>query len=155
MVEIRADQRLGFGARPTTSGQGAKQGFAGQQPKRGRRKKIRVAAFLKCGELCGSCSRHRCENEPSQAMPISVPCPRCEGGGCEACDSRGTFDLVECPRQYVGHRISSAANLARFAGQGILPEPGGLLDQDAWTISVWNHLESDTQRIEEERRKQR
>lgn len=63
--------------------------------------------------------------------------------------------MVECPRQFVGHRISSASNLSRFVGQGILPEAGGLYDQDAWLVNVWNHLESDTQKIEEERRKRR
>jgi hypothetical protein len=49
--------------------------------------------------------------------------------------------------------VSTAANLAAWVSKGILPEAGGIYDQDAWFVSVQNALEADVNRIEEQRRK--
>ncbi len=61
--------------------------------------------------------------------------------------------MTQCPKDYVGHRVSSAANLSAWVSKGILPDVGGLHDQDAWFVSVQNALEADVNRIEDERRK--
>ncbi len=127
--------------------------FARQFSERGRQKKIRVAALIRCGELCKSCTRNHCNNLPSKDLPLMLGCPSCDESGCEACDNQGYIEITDCPKDYVGHRVSSAANLAAWVSKGILPEAGGMNDQDAWFVSVQNALESDVNRIEDERRK--
>lgn len=125
----------------------------------GRKKKIRVAAFIRCGELCKSCSRRRCEYEPTKEQPVQVPCIDCEGSGldgktpCEACDGTGFFDVAKCPKDYVGHRVSVASNSLAYLDKGILPDAGGLGDQSAWLVATWDALQADCQRIEEEKRR--
>ena len=82
-----------------------------------------------------------------------MPCPSCEESGCDECNQRGYFELIGCPKDFVGHRISSAVNLAGWASKGIMPEAGGVYDQDSWFVSVQNTLDADVTKIEEERRK--
>jgi hypothetical protein len=82
-----------------------------------------------------------------------LACPGCDESGCDACEGRGYFEIVDCPKDYVGHRVSTAANLAAWVSKGVLPEAGGIYDQDAWFVSVQNALEADVNRIEEQRRK--
>lgn len=61
--------------------------------------------------------------------------------------------MTDCPKDYIGHKVSSAANKANWIAKGILPDAGGLSDQDAWFVSMLNALEADTVKIEDERRK--
>lgn len=134
--------------------------LARQQPLGDRKKKIRVAAFIRCGELCQTCSRNRCQFEPTKEMPIQIPCIECDESGltidrkpCEACDGTGFFEVAKCPKEYVGHRVSVASNGLSYLDKGILPDAGGLNDQLAWTVAAWDALQFDCQRIEEERRR--
>ena len=93
-------------------------------------------------------------------MPVQIPCIECDESGldndrkpCEACDGTGFFKVAKCPKEYVGHRVSVASNGLSYLDKGILPDPGGLNDQPAWTVATWDALQSDCQRIEEERRR--
>jgi hypothetical protein len=93
-------------------------------------------------------------------MPVQVPCIDCDQTGlttdnqpCEGCNGTGLFDIIECPKQFVGHRVSIASNGLSYLDKGILPDPGGLNDQPAWTVSAWDALQSDIASIEEEKRR--
>jgi hypothetical protein len=61
--------------------------------------------------------------------------------------------LQECPRRWIDQRIVEACNLAGIASKGLLPVSGGVLDQSAWFVSVWQMLESEQNRIDQERAK--
>lgn len=90
---------------------------------------------------------------------MQVPCVHCDGAGiddkqpCEACDGSGFFNVAKCPKAYVGHRVSVASNSLAYLDKGILPEDGGLNNQQAWLVATWDALQADSQRIEEERRR--
>lgn len=47
--------------------------------------------------------------------------------------------------------MTDAINVASHASKGVMPVAGGLLDQSAWFFSLWNTLESDTNKIDAER----
>lgn len=84
----------------------------------------------------------------------------CDGTGkgkenkeCEDCKGTRYFVLDHCPRKFIGTEITNEINLAGFASKGHLPEPGGMLDQDAWFVDMWSVLSEDQSKIEEEIRK--
>jgi hypothetical protein len=78
-----------------------------------------------------------------------LECPICNGGGCDECDD-GNFRLEQCGRNYIGSEILQAINLAAMADRH-LPQAGGVLDQSAWFIEVWNALTNEQNRIDAER----
>lgn len=57
---------------------------------------------------------------------------------------------MECPRTYLGNDFVQAVNLAGMCGDGILPVSGGLLEQSAWFIDLWQTLKSEQSAIETE-----
>lgn len=71
------------------------------------------------------------------------------------CGGIGSIDLPGCPRDYVGCELTDAINLASFAGKGAMPVSGGLLDQSAWFVDLWQTLESDQNRIDTEKAQDR
>lgn len=102
-----------------------------------------------------------CQDPPTVDYPKLVECPDCGGLGhyndndsknqCRTCNGDGRYVLDRCPRQFVGSTMAQAVNLSSWATKGHLPEPGGILDQDAWFMSTWGALESETSLIEMER----
>ena len=82
-----------------------------------------------------------------------APCPTCDEVGCDECNGKGYFEVSRCPKEYVGHKISHAANLLSYVNKGLLPDSGGVLDQSAWMVTTWDAIESDCAKIEEERRR--
>lgn len=81
----------------------------------------------------------------------------CEGfgpvgnsGECGTCKGTGVMAIDGCPQKYVAD-ICDAVNLAGHAGNGLLPVAGGMMDQAAWFIQCWQALESDQQKIDDER----
>lgn len=64
------------------------------------------------------------------------------------CDGEGTIEIDQCPRKYIGVEITEAVNVASLCGNGILPVSGGLLDQSAWFVNLWNQLQHDQNQIE-------
>jgi hypothetical protein len=87
-----------------------------------------------------------------------MECVSCEGSGtignepCEECNGTGFITLTHCPRKLIGSEFVEDINLATYAEKGHLPEPGGMLDQEAWFVSLWSTLTSDENRIEQDRR---
>lgn len=59
--------------------------------------------------------------------------------------------LAKCPRAYVDAGMTELVNLATLALKGAYPVAGGTLDQSAWFIHAMQTLESDTNRIDNER----
>jgi hypothetical protein len=47
--------------------------------------------------------------------------------------------------------MSEAINIAGMCGDGTLPTTGGLMDQSAWFVSLWQQLRSEEARIDSER----
>lgn len=88
---------------------------------------------------------------------IFIACLKCEETGwigdveCDECDGNGSSLLSECPRKFVGQEMTEAINIAGLCGNGTLPVAGGLLNQSAWFLSLWQSLKSEVARIENER----
>lgn len=76
-----------------------------------------------------------------------------DGEPCPACDGNGWFEMDQCPRRFVGQEITEAINTASMCGNGTLPIAGGLMDQSAWFLSVWQELRNEETRIDNERSK--
>ena len=87
-----------------------------------------------------------------------MECIACEGSGamgidkCDECSGTGFTTLTECPRRIIGNSLVEDINLASYAEKGHLPEPGGMLEQEAWFVSLWGTLASDESRIEQDKR---
>ena len=127
--------------------------------KRRRKKKIRIAALIRCGELCRSCPRVCSGLDPNEQLDME--CVSCEGSGtigtnkCDECNGTGFFTLTECPQKLLGSELVEDINLASYAEKGHLPEHGGMLNQEAWFVSLWGTLASDESRIEQDKRERR
>ena len=114
----------------------------------GAAKKIRVAALIRCGELCKACG-DKCRDQDGSGIELECPC--CNGNGCDQCKD-GVFLLTECPREYT-RKLVTAVNTASLVSRGILPVQGGALDQANWFIEFLHELESNQAKIDEERAK--
>lgn len=110
-----------------------------------------MAAAIRQGTLCRSCSNKQCRDIGTEQEPIEIECPACNGGGCDECDE-GSFKVIDCPNKYC-RDVVQVANLADLFGKGILPVAGGALDQSAWFMEAVNVLERDEQSIKAERDK--
>jgi len=55
----------------------------------------------------------------------------------------------------LGSELVEDINLASFAEKGHLPEPGGMLNQEAWFVSLWSTLQGDENKIEREQRERK
>lgn len=78
-----------------------------------------------------------------------IECWLCDGDGCNDCED-GYKPIRECPRQFVGYKVTEAVNIAALCGKGTFPEAGGLLDQSAWFISLYQSLTAEQNKIERE-----
>ena len=73
-----------------------------------------------------------------------------DGRPCDECGGSGMIDIRECPRRFVGNEITEAINVAGLCGNGILPVAGGIMDQSAWFVALWQQLQSDQSEIDAE-----
>lgn len=60
------------------------------------------------------------------------------------------LQINECPRKYVGADVTEAVNVASLCSIGVLPSAGGLMDQSAWFVNLWQQLQSEQSAIEAE-----
>lgn len=70
-------------------------------------------------------------------QPVELECPACRGAGCQACDGTGRYAVTGCPLTSVPAEAWQLAELADLAERGMMPEPGGTLDQPAafWPLA--------------------
>ncbi|HET6442169.1 MAG TPA: hypothetical protein VFH53_07315 [Phycisphaerae bacterium] len=64
-----------------------------------------------------------------------MECAACDGEGCEECEG-GEVRIGACPLSVIGAETWDAVEAAGFAEKGLLPEPGGTLDQNAKFLSA-------------------
>jgi hypothetical protein len=109
------------------------------------KKKLRVAAYIRQGQLCRHCSSKECKDAGTDQEPIEIECPACDGGGCNEC----TFGMVRidgCPNAYCREMVP-LVELADLFEKGIPPIAGGALDQSAWFLKAVKILSSDESEI--------
>lgn len=77
-----------------------------------------------------------------------IACPVCGELGCGFCDD-GYFEIVGCPKEYLGGDFIEAVNLATMSSVA-LPVAGGLMDQTPWFLQLVRTIDSECSRIEHE-----
>lgn len=102
------------------------------------------------GQLCRHCSDKRCEDKGTDAEPIKIQCPCCNGAGCEEC-AFGDFVVKGCPNEYCSS-VVSAASLVDLFEKGLPPIAGGALDQSVWFLEAARILRNDEAQIRAEAR---
>jgi hypothetical protein len=107
---------------------------------------LRVAALIRCGELCASC-RGGCNAHPDDFGNIEIECVACDGSGCERCHD-GRVTITTCPKTLVDQTTLDVVRLCDARRDGILPIAGGLLDQSATAVQAMEFYLSDVNRIE-------
>ena len=78
-----------------------------------------------------------------------MECAICEGRDehCPHCKN-GAVLIDKCPREIIGNEFTDASNMAAICGKGDWPAVGGLLDQSAWFMNLYQLLESETNRVQ-------
>lgn len=70
----------------------------------------------------------------TDAEPIEIECPSCNGGGCVDCKD-GCIVVSGCPNKFCAS-ISSTIPLIDLFNKGLPPISGGALDQSASFIAA-------------------
>lgn len=109
---------------------------------------MRVAALIRGGLLCRSCSGTTCRTEGTADNPIEFECPACNGHGCEKCDD-GYVSLEGCPNTFCAS-VVPVIDVIDMIGKGHLPIAGGTLDQSASLLEAARVFESEEARIKNE-----
>lgn len=104
------------------------------------------------GLLCRRCGAECCEGI-CESDPAELECPFCNGEECKHCVD-GHIQITQCGKRYVDAALVKAINFSEHIDKGLLPISGGLLDQSAWFLSVWQALSQDKALIEAKRIKE-
>ena len=110
---------------------------------------MRLAALIRQGQLCRTCSGKQCKDEGTDREPIEIECPTCRGNGCSECNS-GTIRILGCPNRIAGP-VVDVVELCDLYQKGLPPISGGALDQAAWFLEAAKFLESEELTIKAER----
>lgn len=72
-------------------------------------------------------------------MTALAPCPFCRGGvaGCEECGGNNEIPIHRCPNKLVTSREIAAISAALMVERGVLPDPGGWMDQPATFVQAF------------------
>lgn len=109
----------------------------------------------KCGAACRRDPALRaewgCEAKAERAL-ARVTCAACEGYGCDECGKSGEVMLYRCPTSHNTAEIALAFEALAWSEKGVLPVPGGLLDQSAAFVSFARLVWSERGKIERARR---
>jgi hypothetical protein len=104
--------------------------------------------LIRQGELCRRCSDKKCEDEGTDAEPIEIECPACNGTGCDEC-TNGNWILKGCPNRYCDS-IGQFVSMADLFNEGLPPVAGGSLDQSASFVDAVRILKYEENRIKAE-----
>jgi hypothetical protein len=107
-----------------------------------------VAALIRLGRLCRHCTDKECKDSGTDAEPIEVECPGCNGEGCDQC-AHGEFRIVGCPNAFCKD-MGPVVELCDLFEEGLPPIAGGSLDQSAWFIEAARRLKNEEARIRKE-----
>lgn len=100
-----------------------------------------------CELLCKACT-HKCASEPTEAVPKDLQCIHCRGAGCDRCHD-GYFELTRCPKKEVGSALYSELAMVNHAmNDKLLPDHGGINDQEARFVNLWRAFRADISYIE-------
>lgn len=126
---------------------------------------MRALAHLAWEEGVPDCTRcvhddglrveYGCGEAQAPKVLYSVTCSACGGGGCGRCD-RGQVRMRRCPRKLCDrHQDIERAFWAftYFDSHGVLPAAGGLADQSAALLELWDAARAERGSIEREREK--
>jgi len=100
-----------------------------------------LTASVHCGKVCGGCTRVRCHDEPTEMEPLIIEFVICSGEGCEQCGD-GYVKYTGCPQRSIPIKMIQMASMSSFAEEGMLPDAGGLNDQDSYFIDFYSKLRS-------------
>ena len=92
------------------------------------------------GKLCKSCAPGVCREAGTPAEPHVVACPECEEKGCAACGEAGTFEIPNCPQEWIDLDIAQVCRFAWLLKRGHAPSAGGILDQENWFLAATERL---------------
>ena len=80
-------------------------------------------------------------DKPTPLEPLAIECAVCGGVGCDDC-SGGQKLYTSCPKDVLTQEVVRVGNLSDFFDSGVLPEAGGLNDQDAKFVSYMSALKN-------------
>lgn len=88
-----------------------------------------MAALIRNGKLCRHCTTKACHDKGTEAEPISLECPACDGEGCDECKD-GWFQIDGCPNGFC-RSVIPTIELTDLFEKGLPPVSGGVLNQSA------------------------
>ena len=108
-----------------------------------------MAALIRGGMLCRSCTRGKCRNISTDQEPIGIECPDCEGEGCEHCTD-GEFRIEGCPNSFCSS-IVTTLDVIDMWSKGMPPIDGGVLDQSASFVRAVHWFEAEERKVRNDR----
>ena len=109
-----------------------------------RKKSLRLAALIRCGQLCRECRGGECRDTGRKR----IECVECHGKGCERCVD-GHEIITGCPQPEAGKSID-AIRMFELVDKGHLPVAGGLLDQAQSFVEAYRFYSADVDKIKAE-----
>jgi hypothetical protein len=99
--------------------------------------------LIRNGKLCRNCTGKKCHDIGTEAEPIDLQCPACDGEGCEECTD-GWFKLDGCPNRYC-RTVVPAIELIDLFEKGLPPVSGGVLNQSASFLNAAKYFDQQNQ----------
>jgi hypothetical protein len=94
-----------------------------------------------CEQCHEPCNRERwgCDSEATEPVVELSPCPACSGAreACWLCDGTNSLTYHRCPNVLVTKRELDLVRAAAMVEQGVLPDPGGWLQQSAPFVAAY------------------
>lgn len=63
----------------------------------------------------------------------------------------GAITIPGCPQEYIGRELTEAIGGLDLCEHGALPVTGGIEDQSAWAMRVWQLLKSEDAQVTREK----
>jgi len=87
---------------------------------------------------------------PTELSSVSIACPACNEAGCDDCGETGYVEITDCPKRCIDAGLLRAIRMADLMKQGLPPVAGGVLDQSAWFVSVYEAFRAEEAKAEAE-----